>query len=294
MASGSKYWEQERLSGERVGHQADKRAFQQTALNLLGVEERPMMRLMPAVFLIAATVCQAQCPQPAAGRSYPIRWSEVAPAAVRRSTSPTALKAILDHEVDMSKSGGKLTFLVRGDEIEIKTCRQYLDLKQKGYHTPSDSSYERAMESWFKYECDPLEYLANARLAQTSCVSDFSFQVEPLGSLPLDLYPALVAEEDEKVGQAKAAGAGWTGVDPDAKVVRVSSDAVTVETREMKVTLAVVGWADFDGDGVEDMLWGIDNSSKRGTFSYGYSAFVTRRTPGGSLEIRRLDTENEK
>ena len=170
-----------------------------------------------------------------------------------------------------------------GEERRVRSCADYHSAIREGF-TPQ-TNVDIKMSAFFEHQCGTLGALARATLPAASYLSDPRVGLSDLHLLPFSLFPNLAAGSED--GRASD---GLSFADKvasgDLVVRRVSSHLlVTEEPAGMGQQLIEVVRADFDGDGLEEMLVHEYCWATHGTLGYGGAFLLARRTPDGALEL---------
>ena len=187
------------------------------------------------------------------------------------------------------------TITLRNDEdelIEVTTCREYDSAHQRGYF--AYTRLETAYAGRFHHRCGLLNLLQEATTSQQSFISNPRVGVADLELLPFSLYPN-VADDDDNVEDLTY----QTAVDTGRLVVEdVGQDFLhiqgvwlemggeRIEVDEVQSLREVVR-ADFNGDGIEDVLLfeeGWWNGGAR-PWPIGGIIVLTRESRDGKFEV---------
>lgn len=207
-----------------------------------------------------------------------IRWTSH--VSLKDAGQLKNLDALLDRPPAGLAAGAKLT-LVKADnpdvEAVVTTCKQYLALKRLGYvfKTPEDN----LVESSFKAAAIPLSMLAQASPSRSSCLKDFSLAREGLASLPAAL--GLPGGEGDSSGKNRR----WIEAFPGAAVQAAQTDSAVITDEQTETRLTVLAFADFNHDGVEDVLLSVTNSSRTGPLKLFRYVVLTRKAEAEPLTV---------
>lgn len=209
-----------------------------------------------------------------------IRWTSH--VSLKDAGQLKNLDALLDRPPAGLAAGAKLT-LIKADNPDVEagatTCKQYLALKRLGYifKTPEDN----LVESSFKAATLPLSMLAQASPSRSSFLKDFSLAREGVASLPAAL--GMVLEEGNAAGGRK--DRRWIEAFPGAAVQAVDADSAVVTDEQSETRLTVLAFADFNHDGVEDVLLSVTNSSRTGPMKLFRYVVLTRKAEAEPLTV---------
>jgi hypothetical protein len=232
---------------------------------------------------------QAAQPQPPPA-GCPIRWT---PAVTLGDLSELAQpEPLLNRPLNLPRRTDKLTMVdARGHEAVAKTCGDYLRLLQQGCR--SKTAYDAALEPFAKAQVYPLLYLRRAAPARQSFVGEFNVAADAaslLADLPPTLRPVLSGDDAQRVNRLIARGATWKTIFPSARVTVLGKHDLQVADRSSEVRLGVLAWADFNRDGLEDVLMSVSATARDGTFrSYGFAVLTrtARTAPLTLVEYRQ-------
>lgn len=239
--------------------------------------ERSGMATSPAVHIIDGPV-----PPPAVSPTrYAVRWS---PALGLRA---------LDQLDARLTAADRLGFgeLERGDQQVLPTnCAQWASLHAAGY-APS-TTLEEQPDGSALLRCETLRALKAAKPARVSFVRE----LPPPGPELLRVLPVAVAtaESDERVARVRALSqrqAALGALDPKAKMEKLEPPAlgrVREGGGQSQIDLEPLAWADFDGDGVDDVAMSVRNMMTRGSYSTARLLFLTRADASSVLRVLDL------
>jgi len=145
---------------------------------------------------------------------------------------------------------------------KVTTGREYLDAIVDGYYPVT--TYDLTMESWFKQATEPLVLLQKARPARQSFVAAIDLRKDPLSLLPPTLAPWIEAAERRRNEALEAARKPWKAAYPRTVVERAEQDRVILVTPGSRTIIEILAWADFDGDGIEDLLLAVNHFATAG------------------------------
>lgn len=165
---------------------------------------------------------------------------------------------------------------------KVLTCDDYERALAEGFDALSN--YDIKMSSVFEQRCGLLDALTNAASPRASFIAEPRVGVADLQWLPAELFPTFGPPEE----QIQAEGSYQARVQQGTLVVReVGQTMLRVEEPEgMGQYLVEVARADFNGDGLEDLLVFEHVYAVGGTFGYG-GVLVLRRD-GPDVPLRRV------
>ena len=171
----------------------------------------------------------------------------------------------------------------KNEKIHVRTCREYDTALERGYFPYTN--YDISMESWFKYPCGLLNLLQTATTPQQSFISNPKVGVVDIQLLPLSLFPVLSDIEQtygyniENVTYQDQVKKGLL------KVIGVGQNWFSCEDDGLRQHLTEVMRADFNGDGIEDILIFEGVHATQGSFRFFQIIILTRRSIDGKFEI---------
>jgi hypothetical protein len=159
-------------------------------------------------------------------------------------------------------------------------CKDGLNHLDEGYRAGTDRDLRRLQA--LVADCRALDLLKSARPARRSAI----------GSNPLDprFLPAVMAflPSREEAQKAKATpGLSWSRFQPGVKVEENSQDTATATGADGFVRLQIYARADFNGDGVEDLLVRTDSYPRAGTYVNTRLFLLSRSAPTQVLRVLR-------
>lgn len=141
----------------------------------------------------------------------------------------------------------------------------------EGYY--AYTNYDIKISTWFEHQCGLLRALQVAGTPTTSFVSKPRVSILDLNLLPFSFFPVMPqheTDEDARTYQDK--------VDSGELIVkRIRGNLLTIEEQEgMGQMLIEVTRADFNGDGIEDILLFEYCYATHGSMAWGNIKLVTR------------------
>ena len=169
------------------------------------------------------------------------------------------------------------------EKLYVRTCREYDSAMESGYY--ADTGFEVKMSVWFKYQCGLLTALETAEIPRKSFISDPKVGVLNLELLRFAIFPYNIAEslDWEEARDIKATYQDMVeeGV---LKIETADNHVLRVEDEGMAQTLEEVVRADFNNDGIEDILVFEYHRAIGGTLGFGGIIMLTRKSIDGKLE----------
>lgn len=174
----------------------------------------------------------------------------------------------------------------KGDEIEVRTCREYDTGLKRGY-SPANNM-ERKLASFFKYPCALLNALEIASVAEESFITDAEVGIANLELLPFSVFPH-VGEYKSRQAFAKDLQTTYQQkLETGELVVRESAAHVLkIEYKGLVQSLQEIVRADFNNDGLEDVLVDEGHWVTQGTYSSYGIIVLTRKSMTGKFEVAR-------
>ena len=169
------------------------------------------------------------------------------------------------------------------EKLRVYTCREYDSAMESGYY--ADTGFDVKMSVWFKFQCGLLNALETAEIPQESFISDPRVGVINLELLRFAIFPYSLADnldweeaKDMKTTYQEMVGAG------ELKVQRAEKNVLQIEDDGMWQGLEEVVRADFNNDGIEDILVFEYHRAIGGTLGFGGIIVLTRKSIDGKLE----------
>ena len=159
-----------------------------------------------------------------------------------------------------------------GQRRNVRTCREYEAALEEGYY--AYATVDIKMASWFEHQCGLLRSLETAAEPTASYLSDPRVGITDLALLPFSMFPRF----DEAEEQSDPEATYQDKVDDGSLVVRkVKHNLLRIEQEEgMGQQFIEVARADFDGDGIEDILLFEYCYATHGTMGFGGIRLITR------------------
>lgn len=187
------------------------------------------------------------------------------------------------------------------DEAYAYDCRSVLRLDNDGYFPkprldikgfyPPDSIPE--MDQFFQYSkrCELMEILRDTKPSQVSHVRDFEFDLTSIDYLPALIDASPSCDFLCRQYRANERGISWrdfeVGEFLSVEIIHKYHMVVTTDTS--RADLEILAWADFNGDGTEDMLVQFIGGATHGTWGAQKKYILSRDEPEAVL--RALNPE---
>jgi len=177
----------------------------------------------------------------------------------------------------------------KGSELSIRTCREYKSAITAGYY-PSNNAENR--DSFVLATASAvLEAASCAKLAPISYIRSPRLGVTNLNLLPGPLAPTRFLDGSEIVSVSDADSI-QTLIEKGSISVQISSDAsVTIECEDHGVTLTELMRADFDYDGVEEILVQMYFYINGASFRHLSIGMLRRRYQDSMFEYQSWDAD---
>ncbi len=200
-----------------------------------------------------------------------------------RSVAHADLESLRDRPIRFGENSGieGVTLTNDGNEEHlVRTCREYDEAVAAGFYALT--TFDMKMASWFEHQCGLLSALESAAAPIASHISKPRRGILDLSLIPYSFFPQ-IGELDPK---ADLSGSYQDKVDEGSLVIRrVSHNLLQiVEPGGMGQQLVEVVRADFNGDGLEDILLFEYCFATEGTLGYGLVRIITRTSPAGMFE----------
>ena len=239
-----------------------------------------------AVTMLAATVFMAwRGPAVAADEGpYPIWWSPVLELDSLDGVEQRLDRRLwkdneLGHEMEGQVDGRRLS-------AYANNCRALKKLHAEGFYFVTGGGYK--LQLWHLAQCRAIELLGQARPARRSFVRDFVLDADALNSMPAPIDGPSCGFVCRQI-YANDNAIPWSSfaVVDSVEVEEENTFKVLVYGSGWRVRL--VGRADIDRDGIEDLLMIVDSWSTHGTGSSTWLFALTRDRRDAVLRILNPD-----
>ena len=154
------------------------------------------------------------------------------------------------------------------DTVYVRTCREYDSALERDYY-PS-SNFDVKMSFFFKHPCGLLNALEKASAPQKSFISDAKVGVVNLELLPFEMFRENLAPKSSWDADRDLETTYQQKIDNQELVVtEKSQNVVNVEGFGMGQMLKEMVRADFNNDGIEDVLLFEYHHVTKGTYADG-------------------------
>ncbi len=171
-------------------------------------------------------------------------------------------------------------------KIHVRTCREYDEARKKGYYPVS--TFDITMATFFKKPCGLLNALAKASLPQKRFISDGEVGIGNVELLPYALFPYLGETKSPQEAKKDSETTYQQKIENGELVVKEKSlNVLIVEEPGMRQSLREMVRADFNADGIEDILLFEYHWATQGTLRFGGIVVLTRKSMDGKFEVVR-------
>ncbi|MCY3549857.1 MAG: hypothetical protein OXH39_05300 [Candidatus Poribacteria bacterium] len=174
----------------------------------------------------------------------------------------------------------------RDDTVYVRTCREYDEARKQGYYPNSNFDYK--MSFFFMHPCGLLNALEKASVPKQNFISDAEVSILNLELLPFQIFAENLAGQSSWDAPRDLETTYQQKIDNQELVITEKSQNVLyVEGSGMGQTLKEMVRADFNNDGIEDVLLFEHNFVKKGTFADAGIIVLTRKSVNGKFEVLR-------
>lgn len=167
-----------------------------------------------------------------------------------------------------------------GVERVVRTCTEYRAALEAGFYALT--TFAMTISAFFEHQCGLLSALEHATLPETSYVAEPRVGVADLRLLPIAMFPDIgEADGREEPDGVTYADKLETG---ELVVKNIGTNRLTAEFDGMGQHLIEAMRADFDGDGIEEILLFEYCYAVGGTLRFGGIRIVGRKSADGLLE----------
>jgi len=167
------------------------------------------------------------------------------------------------------------------EKVMVYTCRQWKKaLEEKAY---SASTFDMAMESSLIHTCGLLFELQNANLPLKSFVANPRVSLADLNLLPAEILSANTDDEEKEKEHLR--GLTVLKAVNQKDIEKVSDKVLTLSYGGFRQSFWEGARADFNGDGIEDILVFRAGQAEGGTLGYSDYLVLTRTGPSGPLKL---------
>jgi hypothetical protein len=161
----------------------------------------------------------------------------------------------------------------------VYSCREWKKAQAEGAY--SAGTYDMAMESSFIHTCGLLFGLQRAKLPVKSFITNPRVTLADLNLLPADLLAT--SPDDDRTDSLR--GKTIAAVVPRQDIEKADAAGLTLSYGGFRQSFWEAARADFNGDGVEDILIFESGRAEGGTMLYSDYVILTRTSPSGPLKL---------
>jgi len=233
--------------------------------------------------VIAQTKASVQGKEPTFQLNDPLKFKgRVVSGALRESEIAGLLELPVRNGSAAPDNGyGVEMTRTNNEKVMVYTCRQWKQaLDEKAY---SASTFDMAMESSLIRTCGLLFALQNAKLPLKSFVANPRVGLANLNLLPAEILSANT--DDQETEKEHTRGLTVSKAVPRKDITKVSRNAFTLSYGGFRQSFWEGARADFNGDGIEDILVFTAGRAEGGTLGYSDYFILTRAGPSGPLKL---------
>lgn len=177
-----------------------------------------------------------------------------------------------------------------GGKRVIKTCQEFLVVSKGKFDAGTEQDWSTLQAVGAR--CLALESLKGAKPAARSFFDWFTFSSRGIGKLSPGLSMLNSPDSVIDAKRAEKACRPWSKYDPTLKVKVETADKARVRTEGWTGQLILYARADFDGDGIEDLLLRRDAHVAYGGSATDTSVFIVTQTSAKLCphRVRTLET----
>ena len=184
--------------------------------------------------------------------------------------------------VEMTKTDGK--------KFMVYTCREWK--KAQAEQAYSATTYDMAMEGFLIHRCGLLFELQRAKLPLKSFIANPRVSLANLNLLPAEILSAI--NEGEAQEKERLRGMTVSEVVASKDIEKADDEVVTLSYGGFRQSFWEGARADFNGDGVEDILVFTAGRAEGGTMGYADYFVLTRTGPSGPLKLIQTKESRQK
>jgi hypothetical protein len=163
----------------------------------------------------------------------------------------------------------------------VTNCATYFVLQAKGFEPVSEIDSAALKVEGAK--CHAVEALRRAKPASQTW--PFELDQGALAKLPAALAPAPNPSDVESRDTATKAGSSWRGYDGSAAVISTGGGRIKIVAQDSVTKIEILGRADFDGDGVDDIMLLTVSQGTKGSWREIHLRVLTADPAGAILRI---------
>jgi hypothetical protein len=211
---------------------------------------------------------------------YPIWWSPVL-----ELDSLDNVEQRLDRRLwKDSDAGFELYRKLNGRRITANAdnCRSLLKLSAEGFEAPGNNDHQ--IQLLLVAKCRVIELLGQAKPARRSFVRNFGLDADTRKSMPPPIDGPSCSYICRQI-YANENGFSWSAFDSSGRVEVVDENTIKIVEEGWEREVQLVGRADVDNDGLEDLMLLVDSCAAQGTYGTTNFFLMTRATSGSVLRI---------
>lgn len=172
--------------------------------------------------------------------------------------------------------------------VLLASCRDYLDVADLEVRPFAGGGGMFAIFQAHALECQALALTRDARPAAVSHLRTLAFDETLPDHVPWQVAMIVSSAEAGRIAAARPR-ASWRQVlfDPLTEVSSCGPHCGHYGDPVQEQWVSLVARGDFDGDGIEDLLLRSSDAAKGGSYRAVRMLLVTRREPGGRVEVIR-------
>jgi len=215
---------------------------------------------------------------------YPVWWSPVLELESLDHIDQRLERKLWHHGGEIEVSKGAYD---RAKSKIVDTCVSAIELSEKGYWGRGNHNHKILLLQLAK--CRAIEMLKRARPAQVSYVRDFVLDRGALGYLPamVGIAPSCSGRCWQYAANEKRIA--WSKVETFLSMNVKRSRELQVETEGWSDWIEILARADFNGDGLEDIVLINNSGATQGTYGATNVFLLSREAPEGVMRV--LDAE---
>ncbi|MGH9775011.1 MAG: hypothetical protein ACRD50_08705 [Candidatus Acidiferrales bacterium] len=200
---------------------------------------------------------------------------------LRKSEVPELLELpVRNGNSDLKEGYGVEMTTPNHEKLMVYTCREWKKALSEGAY--SATTFDMAMERFLIHTCGLLFELQNANLPTKSFIANPRVSLANLNLLPAGILLALPEDEtpSERLRTMTVAEAV-----PKRNIERTTDEKLMLSYGGMQQSFREAARADFNGDGIEDILIFRGAVAEGGTMGYADYFVLTRTRPTGRLKL---------
>ncbi len=168
--------------------------------------------------------------------------------------------------------------------INVCNCEQFFEIEQKKYNL------KRAYE-WNAYQglatmCHAVKAIIDAKPASVSFLRYIQLNAKHPDIFPIEMAFILSESERKRVILLQKKGGRWSEASPIKSVKLISdSHAVYYDTSGGIQEIEILGYGDFNHDGIDDVLLLVENSVEEGSYFASSLFILTKMSLHAKYEV---------